>query len=143
LSAPPTLTATTYHTYFLVNYISNPQSRALGKTVSELDLTHAKVPSLDKTLFSMCLRDITASIPVSTAIAIVGIEAHVCVLQTTLDLLKQGHRVYVLADGVSSCNREEVPIAVERMRQAGAFVSTSESFVSPPRLALFCCNTCT
>jgi nicotinamidase-related amidase len=103
----------------------------LGKTVSELDLTHAKVPSLDKTLFSMCLRDITASIPVSTAIAIVGIEAHVCVLQTTLDLLRQGHRVYVLADGVSSCNREEVPIAVERMRQAGAFVSTSESFVHP------------
>lgn len=84
----------------------------------------------------MCLREITTQLAVPTSVAIVGIESHVCVLQTTLDLLKAGHKVYVISDGVSSCNKEEVPIAIARMRQAGAFISTSESFVLP--LVLIC-----
>lgn len=60
---------------------------------------------------------------------IVGIESHICVTQTTLDLLREGHKVYVLADGVSSCNKEEVPIALARLRAEGAVVTTSESWL--------------
>lgn len=60
---------------------------------------------------------------------IVGIESHICVTQTTLDLLRDGHKVYVLADGVSSCNKEEVPIALARLRAEGAIVTSSESFL--------------
>jgi hypothetical protein len=62
-------------------------------------------------------------------VAIVGIESHICVTQTALDLLAAGHRVYILADGVSSSNREEIPIALARLRQAGAVVTTSESWI--------------
>jgi hypothetical protein len=51
------------------------------------------------------------------------------VLQSTLDLLEHGYDVHVLADGVSSCNKEEVPWALERMRQAGAQITTSESLL--------------
>jgi hypothetical protein len=60
---------------------------------------------------------------------IVGIESHICVTQTTIDLLRAGHKVYVIADGVSSCNKEEVPIALARLRHEGAIVTTSESFI--------------
>ena len=56
-------------------------------------------------------------------------QSHVCVLQSTLDLLDEGFDVHVLADGVSSCNKEEVPWALERMRQAGAQITTSESML--------------
>ena len=49
-------------------------------------------------------------------IAILGIETHVCVTQTALDLLSEGHRVYVLADGVSSCNGGERGLALNRLR---------------------------
>jgi len=48
-------------------------------------------------------------------------------MQTTLDLLAKGYDVHVLADGVSSTNKEEVPIALAEMRQAGARITTSEA----------------
>lgn len=69
----------------------------------------------------------TPSQPLSCVI--LGIESHICVTQTTLDLLSQGHKVYILADGVSSCNNEEVPIALARLRAEGAVVTTSESWI--------------
>jgi nicotinamidase-related amidase len=62
-------------------------------------------------------------------IAIVGIESHICVTQTALDALSDGHKVYVIADGVSSCNPQEIPIALARLRHAGAVVTTSESWL--------------
>ena len=65
----------------------------------------------------------------SRQVAIVGIEAHICVTQTALDLLAEGHQVYLMADGVSSCNDGEVGIALQRLAQAGARVTTSESWL--------------
>lgn len=44
-----------------------------------------------------------------------------------LDLLSLGYDVHVLADGVSSSNKEEIPYAFDRMKQAGVMIGTSES----------------
>ncbi|KAF2106914.1 Isochorismatase-like protein [Lophiotrema nucula] len=108
----------------------------LGETCAELGLdtpdgVQTRVHA-DKTLFSMLIPEVRKGIeslngPLSCVV--VGIESHICVTQTALDLLKDGHKVYVIADGVSSCNKEEVPIALARLRHAGAVVTTSESFL--------------
>lgn len=90
---------------------------------------------VDKTLFSMITPEIEKLLPVPDKgeapidAIIVGIETHICVTQTTLDLLEKGHRVYILVDGVSSVNPEERGIALARLRDAGAIVTTSESLL--------------
>jgi len=107
------------------------QNRArLGETCSELSISNA-VEHVDKTAFSMWVPSIAKHFSSATPseIVIVGIESHICVTQTTLDLLANGHKVYLLADGVSSCNPQEVSIALARLRAAGAVVTTSESFL--------------
>jgi hypothetical protein len=107
------------------------QNRArLGPTCAELEIPNA-VEHADKTAFSMWIPAIAQhfSSAAPAEIVLVGIESHICVTQTTLDLLANGHKVYVLADGVSSCNPQEIPIALARLRAAGAVVTTSESFL--------------
>lgn len=67
--------------------------------------------------------------PQKLSCVLIGIESHICITQTALDLLSHGHAVAVLADGVSSCNKEEIPIALARLRAAGVTVTTSESWL--------------
>jgi hypothetical protein len=65
--------------------------------------------------------------PVPLEVLLVGIETHICVTQTALDLLAAGHKVYVLADGVSSCNSGERGVALARLAREGCTITTSES----------------
>jgi hypothetical protein len=48
-------------------------------------------------------------------------------LQSALDFIEAGYNVHVIADGVSSCNKEEIPFALGRIRQSGGYITTSES----------------
>ncbi|CAG8364331.1 unnamed protein product [Penicillium salamii] len=113
-------------------YITTQSRAKLGPTVSELSpqITGPNIRAdIDKTLFSMVTPEIEKLLPPSLDVIIVGIETHICVTQTTLDLLERGHRVYVLVDGVSSMNAEERGIALARLRDAGAIVTSSESIL--------------
>ena len=62
-------------------------------------------------------------------IVVIGIEAHVCVLQTVHDLLHQGYSVYGPYDAVSSRKEDDYTNALNRMRQAGAVIGSVESAV--------------
>jgi len=114
---------------------SEQNSAKLGKTVEELDLNALgplHLETFEKTLFSLATSEMKALLSSPQhkhikSIVLMGIESHICVLQTSLDLLELGYDVHVLADGVSSCHEEEVPLALARMRQAGAQITTSES----------------
>lgn len=59
-------------------------------------------------------------------LVLAGIEAHVCVLQTALDLLEAGRRVFVAADAVSSRRPESKSVALQRLAAAGAVIVTAE-----------------
>ncbi|KAF0521374.1 Isochorismatase hydrolase [Gigaspora margarita] len=104
--------------------------KALGHTVQELDVSTA-LEVVTKTKFSMYenkTKDILKTRDIKSVV-LFGIETHVCVLQTTLDLLEDNYDVHVLADGVSSINYPEIDIALQRLQQAGASVTTSESIL--------------
>ncbi|MFQ5731177.1 MAG: hydrolase [Planctomycetaceae bacterium] len=60
-------------------------------------------------------------------IVVAGVEAHVCVLQTALDLLSLGYRVFVPADAVASRRKTDWRFALQRLSDAGATLTTSES----------------
>lgn len=62
-------------------------------------------------------------------IILAGIESHVCVMQSALDLLANGYRVCLLADATGSRFEENYRIALSRMRHAGVDVSTTESVI--------------
>lgn len=132
-----------------VPIVATTQQRAkLGETCSELGLgsTYPLAADVDKSAFSMWVPQLVFSLKVLPQkavdlnkdtttkrgpfdIVIVGIETHICVLQTTLDALREGNRVWVVQDGVSSCNPEERCAALARLRQEGARVTTSESLM--------------
>jgi nicotinamidase-related amidase len=60
-------------------------------------------------------------------ILVAGIEAHVCVQQTVLDLLSEGFRVYLAVDAVGSRNEIDYQTALRRMDSAGATLTTTEA----------------
>jgi nicotinamidase-related amidase len=59
-------------------------------------------------------------------IILAGMETHVCVLQTVLDLLAAGRSVHLVADAVGSRNLRDYEVALRRMEQAGALPATTE-----------------
>ena len=100
--------------------------KGLGPTVAPL----AAYPSatLAKTAFSAAdAPGFDGLIPPGTReIVIAGCEAHVCVLQTVLGLLGAGNRVVVVADAVGSRDAGDKALAIDRARQHGAEIVTSE-----------------
>ncbi|GAC94719.1 isochorismatase [Pseudozyma hubeiensis SY62] len=118
-------------------FTTEQNPKALGATVAPLSELLKDLPEISasavhpKTKFSMDLPNITDKWLQSAGdikhVVIFGIESHVCVLQTTLDLLDRGIQVHVIKDGVSSCNVGEIDVALERMRSSGAQITTSES----------------
>lgn len=62
-------------------------------------------------------------------VILTGVEAHVCVLQTAIDLINAGYRVYVPADGVASRRELDSERGLALMDKAGAIVGTTEAFV--------------
>ena len=109
--------------------LSEQYPRGLGPTVSPLRDLLEPEQVLEKVHFS-CVAEPNCREAIDETgreqIIVAGIEAHVCVLQTVLNLLEQGKQVFVVADAVSSRAPENAQLGIERMRQAGAQIVTRE-----------------
>ena len=106
----------------------------LGRTATDLGLADfPDIKPIEKTQFSMTTKDIMEFMqkqhPNSKSVVLCGIEAHVCVQGTCLELLDRGFDVHVVADAVSSRSQVDRMFALDRMKRAGAFITTSESVI--------------
>ena len=75
------------------------------------------------------IRNFIQAKPAPKSVLLCGIEAHVCVQYTALELLNLGFDVHIIADAVSSRTQVNRKFAFDRLRQSGAFITTSESAI--------------
>lgn len=111
--------------------VTEQYPKGLGKTVSELDIGHA-VGVFDKTKFSMVIPPVEELLKTVCGghlrhVVLFGIEAHVCIQQTVIDLLERGYEVHVIADASSSRSQMDRLFALQRFQNIGATVTTSEA----------------
>jgi nicotinamidase-related amidase len=64
-----------------------------------------------------------------TKILLAGIETHVCVAQTALDLLHEGFRVYLAVDALGSRNEVDRQVALQRLDASGCTLTTTEAAI--------------
>lgn len=104
--------------------------KGLGPTVAELRGGLATAP--EKSLFS-CRECTGLFAPLQAEgidnLLLVGIETHVCVQQTALDLLAQGFNVFLAVDAVGSRFELDQATAIERMKACGTIATTTEAAI--------------
>ncbi|AQQ72563.1 Isochorismatase family protein YecD [Limihaloglobus sulfuriphilus] len=102
--------------------------KALGETAAEIQELLTDEP-VDKRCFSCAAGDDFQKRLKSTGcekLILCGIEAHICVYQTARDLISAGFKVEIPADAVDSRTAENKQIAIERLRQEKALISSIE-----------------
>jgi nicotinamidase-related amidase len=105
-------------------------TKGLGDTVPELRNALGSFDHIEKIAFS-CMGEPRfvekLKLEQRANIIVCGVEAHVCVQQTVLDLLQDGYNVYVIADCIGSRKEMDRLYSEQRMREAGAILTTLES----------------
>lgn len=114
--------------------------KGLGPTHPEVQAVFEQLETehryLDKTAFGCCgdhtfsgiLDELLPGVPAGERqIVVAGIEAHVCVMQTVIELLRAGNQVHLCWECISGRGKEYRRHALERMQQAGAVITNHES----------------
>lgn len=110
--------------------VTRQYPRGLGDTVDVLAEAVGPHTPVDKTAFDALAETGFCERLEATGrrtVVIAGIEAHICVTQTALSLVRAGYRVHVVADAVCSRRAEDRDTALARLRSGGVVVTSSES----------------
>ena len=113
--------------------VTEQYPKGLGPTCSQITAALPKNASrIEKTDFSCAhvkeFRDVTANAD-RLQLILAGMEAHICVLQSALDLRSDGLQVIVVEDAICSRRLENYESAINRLRHAGVIVTNSESVI--------------
>lgn len=111
--------------------VTEQYPKGLGRTLPELaEALGRSAAPIEKLTFSAARAPgVLERLGDAQAVVVTGIEAHVCVLETVLDLLEHGLRVFVPWDAVASRREEDRSTALALMRRAGATITSSETLV--------------
>jgi nicotinamidase-related amidase len=114
--------------------MSTQYAKGLGQTIPEISSLLPETQILDKQMFSCFGSEAFCSslkrLPGKrNTILLCGMESHICVMQTALEALREGYLVHVASDAVSSRTEWNWKIGMERMRQAGAVISSTEMVI--------------
>jgi len=104
--------------------------KGLGPTVAEIRDALQSYEPLEKVSFSCCRGDKFLGDLKNTgrrSVLLVGMETHVCVLQTCIDLLREGFFVHTVSDAICSRTEDNFRTAIEFMRDAGAVITCTET----------------
>jgi len=108
--------------------VTEQYPKGLGRTIPEVKEKIQQTP-IEKIVFSCCQDEkFMSAIDAlkKKATILTGVETHVCVLQTCLDLLAKGYAVHVVSNAVASRTADDWSIALRLMEKAGAWITTSE-----------------
>jgi nicotinamidase-related amidase len=114
--------------------VSTQYAKGLGGTVAEVASLLPETEAIDKSLFSCFGSDVFCTLlkrlPGSrNTLLLCGMESHICVMQTALAALRDGYLVHVASDAVSSRTEWNWKIGLDRMRAAGAVISSTEMMI--------------
>jgi nicotinamidase-related amidase len=108
--------------------------KGLGNTVPEVAALLPDARAIEKLVFSCFGSDVFCStlkrLPGNpNTVILCGMESHICVAQTALAALREGYLVHVASDAVSSRTEWNWKIGLDRMRSAGAVISSTEMII--------------
>ncbi len=111
--------------------VTTQYAKGLGGTVPEIASLLPEREPIDKQMFSCFGSDVFCSVlkrlpGPRTTVLLCGMEAHICVTQTALAALREGYLVHVASDAIGSRTEWNWRIGIERMRAAGAVISSTE-----------------
>lgn len=113
-------------------HLTEQYPRGLGSTLEAVSHALGPLAAIEKATFSCCDEpEYIKSLEESgrNTLIICGIEAHVCVLQTVMDLVALGYTPVVVEDCTSSRDLGDKQIAIQRMRAEGAVITSCESIL--------------
>jgi nicotinamidase-related amidase len=112
--------------------VNEQYKKGIGETIPSLRELTDEYEHFEKTTFSCCgNEDGLAAIKATgkSVVILAGIETHVCVLQTALDLLEEGLQPVLVTDCVNSRKAKDKDMAIKRLIQAGVIPTTYESLL--------------